>query len=259
MGRTFVCPICAKPAELIRHDGEEVLLRNSQDINTTRKAPVQRLPLVECPVHGRTYALHFGHHITAGRGKRQRRSPNPGTVQSDRTPGLGTRVRGLLDDAKLPAGDADSPSGGAPTMTPRQQIVLAALAPAQGAAHSPVQLQKLLFLIDREVPTLVGGPHFNFRPYNYGPFDKAVYQELEVLAEAGLTETVPQGRWSGFRLTPNGQALGDAYLSKLPAAARDYIGRVSTFVRQHSFAALVSAIYKAYPEMRANSVFSVLS
>jgi uncharacterized protein len=140
-------------------------------------------------------------------------------------------------------------------MTPRQDLVLAALAPGQGAVHSPVQLQKLLFLIDREVATLVGGPHFSFRPYNYGPFDKAVYKELEELSAAGLAESVSQGHWSGFRLTPAGQTQGDRSLQTLPQAARDYIVRASAFVRQHSFSTLVSAIYKAYPEMRENSVF----
>jgi len=37
--------------------------------------------------------------------------------------------------------------------------------------------------------------------------------------------------------------------------AKDYIGRVSQFVRSLPFAELVSAIYTAYPEMRQNSVF----
>ena len=35
-----------------------------------------------------------------------------------------------------------------------------------------------------------------------------------------------------------------------------YIKEVSKFVRALSFADLVSAIYKAYPEMKANSVFT---
>ena len=56
----------------------------------------------------------------------------------------------------------------------RKEVVLAALAPAKHAPHSPVQVQKLIFLIDRNIPREVGGPHFDFQPYNYGPFDKAV-------------------------------------------------------------------------------------
>jgi hypothetical protein len=57
----------------------------------------------------------------------------------------------------------------------RSSLVLAALAAAGGnAAFTPVQVQKLLFLIDREAGRLVGGPHFDFLPYDYGPFDRAV-------------------------------------------------------------------------------------
>ena len=61
----------------------------------------------------------------------------------------------------------------------RSEIVLAAVAAGgSGARFFPVQLQKLLFLIDREIPELVHGPHFRFIPYYYGPFDKGLYVEL---------------------------------------------------------------------------------
>src|ERR1700676_2085619 len=140
-------------------------------------------------------------------------------------------------------------------MTRRQELVLSALAPAHGAVHSPVQVQKLLFLIDREIPDQVGGPHFNFRAYNYGPFDKAVYQDLELLSQTGLVAIIDQTGWHGFQLTTAGQEQGLRFLNQLPGPATDYIIRASEFVRRLSFANLVSAIYKAYPEMMENSVF----
>jgi hypothetical protein len=140
-------------------------------------------------------------------------------------------------------------------MTHRQRIVLAALAPANGAMHSPVQLQKLFFLLDKQIPAPINGPLFAFVPYDYGPFDRAVYSELNLLEADGLVESVPQRTWSGFRLTERGQQEGQAILGSLSPTARDYIGRVSDFVRSLSFGALVTAIYKAYPEMKANSVF----
>lgn len=140
-------------------------------------------------------------------------------------------------------------------MTKRQRIVLAALAPACGAVHSPVQVQKLLFLIDREIKQHIDGPHFRFGPYNYGPFDKAVYAELETLASEGYVEVVPQAGWQGFRLTPTGQAVGNSVLFGMTKVPQDYIHKASAFVRNLSFADLVSAIYKAYPDMKANSIF----
>src|SRR5207248_1751684 len=72
----------------------------------------------------------------------------------------------------------------------RHNLVLAALAAGgENASYWPVQVQKLLFLIDREASALVGGPHFDFKPYDYGPFDRAVYVELDALSAQGFVST----------------------------------------------------------------------
>lgn len=137
----------------------------------------------------------------------------------------------------------------------RHQLVLAALSVANGALHTPVQVQKLFFLIDREIPELIGGPQFDFQAYNYGPFDQAVYRELDGLHLSDLVEMVPQSTWSAYRLTVEGQKQGEQVLQQMNEKAVVYIRTASEFVRSHSFTQLVSAIYKAYPEMRENSVF----
>jgi uncharacterized protein YwgA len=137
----------------------------------------------------------------------------------------------------------------------RKDFVLAILASGGcGVQYSPVQVQKLFFLIDREIPDLVEGPHFNFEPYNYGPFDKAVYDELEGLEDRGYVETTFQQTWRNYRLTADGQEKGEKILTSLDQQAQDYIKRASEFVRRLSFRQLVLAIYKAFPEMRENSV-----
>lgn len=137
----------------------------------------------------------------------------------------------------------------------KKEIILAALASSDGAVHTPVQVQKLLFLIDKEIPALVKGPIFDFRPYNYGPFDKTVYAELSELAREGAVAIIPQNNWLSYHLTPNGLHMGRDLLESLPADAQDYITRASQFVRSLQFAELVSAIYAQYPDMRRNSVF----
>lgn len=137
----------------------------------------------------------------------------------------------------------------------RKEIVLVAMAPANRCQHSPVQMQKLLFLIDQAIPEEVNGPIFDFQPYNYGPFDKAVYETLEELANEGLVTVIPVHTWREYLLTEAGQREGDRLLQRISQKARDYIQAASQFVRELSFTQLVSAIYKAYPEMRANSVF----
>jgi len=135
-------------------------------------------------------------------------------------------------------------------------MVLAALVPAGGAPHSPVQVQKLLFLIDRNLSPLLGGPSFDFQPYHYGPFDRSVYTTLEDLTKQGLVEiTQGDGSWRDYRLTAVGQSRAARVLEGLEERAQRYVHRASAFVRSLSFPELVSAIYKAFPEMRARSVF----
>ncbi len=137
----------------------------------------------------------------------------------------------------------------------RRECVLAAMAPAKGTQHSPVQVQKLFFLIDRNVADFVDGPHFDFRPYNYGPFDKAVYEVLEELATEGYVDIILERTWVNYKLTVIGQKLGEELLCGLQEEAKQFIERISEFVRGLTFTQLVSAIYRGYPEMRANSVF----
>lgn len=142
-----------------------------------------------------------------------------------------------------------------PPQVTRENIVLAALASAGNSPFTPVQVQKLLFLIDRQIPARVGGPHFAFRPYHYGPFDRAVYGVLEELQEKGLVDIQGSGTWRSFALTDAGERAGGEALSSMDPDVQDFVRRSCEFVRTLSFSALVSAIYKAFPDMRTNSVF----
>jgi hypothetical protein len=138
----------------------------------------------------------------------------------------------------------------------RQEYVLAVLAAGNGAGHDPVHVQKLFFLLDRRVAELVGGPWFAFEPAAYGPYDKAVYEELRALSQRGLVSISKEaGVPRTYHLTPEGIAEGQTQLAKFPGATADYIRRLSAWVRGLSFSELVSAIYRAFPEMRAKGVF----
>ncbi|MDQ1184697.1 hypothetical protein [Agrobacterium larrymoorei] len=138
----------------------------------------------------------------------------------------------------------------------RTEIVLAALAAAgQNATFTPVQVQKLFFLLDKEASHLLDGPHFTFAPYDYGPFDRGVYDELDGLSARGLAEVQSTGRYRKYSLTAQGFGQGAAMLGDLPENTREYVSSISKWVRDLSFEQLVASIYKRYPEMKANSVF----
>lgn len=137
----------------------------------------------------------------------------------------------------------------------RRETVLAALAAAgENATFEPVQVQKLLFLIDREAAHMVDGPHFAFAPYDYGPFDRVVYEQLEQLTREGLS-SIASGFYRTYSLTPNGYATGTQLLEAADDETRGYLQRVAQWVRSLSFQQLVSAIYKKYPDMKAKSIF----
>ncbi|MBR0974096.1 hypothetical protein [Bradyrhizobium japonicum] len=138
----------------------------------------------------------------------------------------------------------------------RSEILLAGLAAGgENATYTPVQVQKLFFLLDREASAALGGPHFKFVPYDYGPFDQSVYAGLDDLARRDLALVQNTGRYRVYGLTQAGQAEGRRALEALAPAARDYVANVARWVRQLSFQQLVASIYNKYPDMKANSVF----
>lgn len=145
-----------------------------------------------------------------------------------------------------------------PANAPTQKdIVLAALAASNGADFSPAQIQKLMFLIDENISGFIGGKKFAFKPYDYGPFDRGVYDTVESLERDGLTSIgrVSHGQWNTYRATPDGVRTGQEVLSSLPSEVSTYIHNLSSWVRSLSFTQLVSWIYSQYPAMKANSVF----
>ena len=139
----------------------------------------------------------------------------------------------------------------------KDEMILAAMASGKRSSFTPVQIQKLIFLIDEELAEDLGGKLFRFRPYNYGPFDRELYYLLDALVESGDVELVSVlgQRWSKFRATDQGQNKGIRSLEQLEPWVRKAIKVYSNWVQSLSFTQLISAIYKKYPGMKANSVF----
>jgi uncharacterized protein len=136
----------------------------------------------------------------------------------------------------------------------RKDYVLAVLAAAEGAPLTPVQVQKLFFILDQRLGGTVGGPFFNFEPYHYGPFDAAVYREIQELESQGLTEIENRQALRMYRATFDGVKRGLALLDTFGRNAA-FVRDVVSFVRAKSFSELVSAVYQEWPQMRAKSIF----
>jgi hypothetical protein len=143
----------------------------------------------------------------------------------------------------------------------RKDILLAMLAAAAGLPYTPAQLQKGMFLVTTNVPALVNeGPAFNFVPYDYGPFDRAVYDEASALQREELADIQPSGfgQWNVYAASTEGVEKGNEILARMSEPHRNYVVELSRWVRAQSFTSLVKSIYKAYPDMRANSIFRSL-
>src|SRR3954469_19498337 len=128
----------------------------------------------------------------------------------------------------------------------RRDVVLGALAAAgENAVFSPVQVQKLFFLIDRSAAQPLGGPHFSFRPYDYGPFDSAVYDQLTELSFEGKVDVSGTGRYRLYSLTSQGFQEGSRVRAGMAPEIAEYLRNLASWVRSLSFQQLVSAIYQA--------------
>lgn len=137
----------------------------------------------------------------------------------------------------------------------RDWTLLAIDAAGEGGL-TPAQLQKALFLLSKAHSTTLD-TFYNFTPYNYGPFDKAIYTDAASLAQEQLVDTEPVDgkQWSKYYATPTGHATAAATAATADDASLQYLKEVVNWVQGLSFQQLIASIYKRYPEYKVNSVF----
>lgn len=144
-------------------------------------------------------------------------------------------------------------------MMDRKDWALLVVAAADGGPISPVQLQKALFLITQNLQPAqrkTSSGFYKFTPYDYGPFDGAAYRDAEALERDGLVEiTAPPHQHREYCATQAGLDRAEQLRRDLSPNVVEYLDKVVAWVRSLSFTDLVRAIYRVYPEMRANSVF----
>jgi hypothetical protein len=134
---------------------------------------------------------------------------------------------------------------------------LLVLAAAGGQPLQPVQFQKVLFLLGKDFPDVVGGEsYYHFEPYNYGAFDANVYSDAEALEGQSLT-TISQtyGGWKQYAAAPAGLAKARELEQQAPSHVVGHIKNLVAWAKGLSFNELVRAVYEAHPETKANSIF----
>jgi hypothetical protein len=141
----------------------------------------------------------------------------------------------------------------------RKDLTLLAIAFAAHKPLQPVQLQKSVFLICQNLsaPQLGIDRLYEFEPYDYGPFCSEVYRDADKLESEGLVTITrpPESDFKLYRATGDGVERAQELGRPLSPEVRDYVKKAVGFTQGLSFNQLVSAIYRAYPNMRLNSVF----
>ena len=137
----------------------------------------------------------------------------------------------------------------------RIDILLKIIAAANGEPVSPVQLQKVAFLVAQKFSDALPSDYYEFVPYDYGPFSSEIYRDVEELARRGFVEIGhnASGSRKEYRATLR---QSDADLDSIPDQLGDYINQAVAWARGLSFRDLVSAIYQHYPAYGVNSIFS---
>lgn len=145
---------------------------------------------------------------------------------------------------------------------------------AQGRINGVTRLEKLLFLAAKEedINAFVEDD-YEFVAYNFGPYSKKVYQEVEVLEQSGLVreerayggETLDEmeeiaatgGEREGierrFSLTDEGRAVAELLGSRNPEAVAK-LGRIKDEYARMPLARLVRYVYRSFPEYAEKSL-----
>lgn len=146
---------------------------------------------------------------------------------------------------------------------------------ADGRINGITRLEKLLFLMDREIGSTIRLQQpFEFEAYHYGPYSREVYEAVELLEEAGLLEEersltdsdldrAEELSYSDmateisyerrFRLTDQGRLVA-SYLGNAHESISDEISALKDRYSGLSLQNLIYHVYTEYPDYTTKSV-----
>lgn len=128
------------------------------------------------------------------------------------------------------------------------------------ALEGRTRLQKFLFLIQQRLEDRgeSSEDYYNFVAYDYGPFSKEIYDDIESLIDRGLVAEEAKKLDDGvikydYRLTEK----GETYIanSKEQLGSRlDIVSQVKEEFGDQTLQELIDYVYDEYPEYAKNSV-----
>jgi len=144
---------------------------------------------------------------------------------------------------------------------PRQVYILLTLyAGNKEPIHDQLRLEKLLFLVQKEVIEGKGLnlsiEDYNFRAYKYGPFTEEVYDDVWRLKELGLVNIEERGDTKIFSLTEVGVKLVENILRENENAQKVLraIEEIKKRWNKKDIKELLKYVYRNYPEYTEKSL-----
>ena len=131
-------------------------------------------------------------------------------------------------------------------MDKKQVTLLNALQSAGSEGLTPVQIQKVMFLYGESLEAKEKADFYNFVPYNYGPFDKTIYSDLEKLVGQNMLKKKRSSSGAWYTYYP---------LNTSATHSDNYIDKLVKWAQKQSFKDLLLAIYEHYPQYKEKSVF----
>ena len=111
---------------------------------------------------------------------------------------------------------------------------------------------KGMFLFSRQCP---GVNNYDFEPYDYGPFSRDLYRDLDRLDAEGQIRrfNISASNRQIFETTSKGSVLARQLLQDAPSPEAELLTSIKRKVTALNFTDLLSAIYSQYPEYATRS------
>jgi len=147
----------------------------------------------------------------------------------------------------------------------RKTLTLALMDAGDEPVSGRTRLQKMVFMTQQEfggdVSDLLGSNSYDFIPYDYGPFSKGLYADLDDLVDAGLIEEIEKQYDKGvlykYQLTKAGREHLEEQVNQ-QTSVRELIQVARTYKQRYNSMSLddvIDEVYSEYPEYASESVY----